>query len=126
MRKKIALSLICLMAAGAADAGAPTLKAESGYKVNLRNMAFQDSEDGGTVTGWASRALGAFGSIEAHLHVDLIGAHKEILHRMEHGWFGRLPVRPERSERIRVSLSNAQLNGVEAISVKVAPGRMHD
>lgn len=68
-------------------------------------MAFHESERGGSVTGWASRALGAFGPIEAHLHVDLMGKASEVLGRLEHGLNSSLPVRPRRFESIRVPLS---------------------
>lgn len=125
MKKKIALLIFSLMAGSVANAAAPTLEAEAGYKVQLRNIAFDQSDRGGTVTGWISRAPGAFGSIDAHLHIDLIGADRKVLDRVEYGWLGRLPVRPQRSLPIRASLSEGQLRGVELISVKVAAGRMH-
>lgn len=126
MSSKFSLIVIGLITAGPAQAAAPTLKAESGYKVELRGITFHENSNGGTVTGWASRALGAFGPIEAHLHIDLIGADSATLRRVEYGKFERLPVRPKRSQRIRAALSAEQLQGVEMISVKVVAGQAHD
>lgn len=111
----------------AQDFAAIAVETVEAHRVVLRGADGERREDGGAyVHGWAQRARGQAGLINAHLHAEGFDSQGTSLGVAEGGWNGALSMRDRSAEPFHIRLPADMASRAARVCVSVERGARHD
>lgn len=129
--KRFLFAALTLGMAGAAAAqdfsSSIAVETVEAHRVVLRGTDVERREDGGAyVHGWAQRARGQAGLINAHLHVEAFDGQGTSLGVAEGGWNGALSMRDRSAESFHIRMPAEMASRAARVRVSVEQGARHD
>ncbi len=122
--RTLSLALCALSVAPLAEARTSLpVTIENGFGLELSGVHSEIDEGVVSTSGWVRRRLGSFGSINAHLHVALLGADGQAIQTIDARWTGT-PSHRVRNHHIAIFRARApQPEGTEVAGVRVTVER---
>lgn len=98
-----------------------------GSDIELRGVSVARDDRGVYAAGWVRRRVGNYGSVNAHLHVDALGADGQTLQTIEARWIGTLPtsIRSRHASIFRARFEPAISASLVSVRVSAEPGPRH-